>query len=170
MLESLGITKDLIADFIINIGSIVVLFLIVKKLVYKPVKKFTDERTARIMAQKEEAEKLSAESGAKLKEYNALLKECETAKINAIKEGEKEALKESEHIVTDAKKKAEEIVAKAEKKAQGKYDRAVEEANDYIVNLIMDGSSHLLKREITDEDNKKIVEEFLAGAMGDKNA
>ena len=58
MLASLGITKDLIADLIINIGSIVVLFVIVKKLAYKPVKKFMDARTERVMAQKTEAEAL----------------------------------------------------------------------------------------------------------------
>ncbi len=170
MLESLGITKDLIADLIINIGSIVVLFVIVKKLAYKPVKKFMDERTTRIMSAKAQAEKLSAESQAKAVEYEALLKECEIAKVNAIKEGEKEALKQSERIVTEAKGKAEEIVTKAEKKAQENYNRAIEEANDNIVNLIIDGSSHLLKREITDSDNRKIVEDFLASVKGDKNA
>ncbi len=172
MLASLGITKDLIADLIINIGSIVVLFIIVKKLAYKPVKKFMDERTARVMAQKEEAQKLSEESIAKSQEYDVLLKECETAKETAIKEGEKEALKESERIVTEAKKKAEDIVAKAEKKAQEKQTRAIEEANDYIVNLIMEGSSQLLSREITDDDNKKIVEQFLNSNVfkGDNNA
>ncbi len=170
MLESLGITKDLIADIIINIGSIVVLFVIVKKLAYKPVKKFMDERTARVMAEKSQAESLKAEAQEQLQKYNVLLTECETAKSDAIKEGEMQAHKESEEIIANAKKTAEEIVNKANVKAQEKYNRAIEEANDYIVNLTIDASSHLLKREITDEDNKKIVEEFLKSADGDKNA
>lgn len=170
MLASLGITKDLIADMIINIGSIVVLFVIVKKLAYKPVKKFMDERTERVMAQKAEVETLMAEADEKSAKYNALLAECETAKAEAVKEGEKQAHKESEEIIACAKKTAEEIVSKANIKAQEKYNRAIEEANDYIVNLTIDASSHLLKREITDEDNKKIVEEFLKSADGDKNA
>ena len=61
-------------------------------------------------------------------------------------------------------------MSKANIKAQDKYDRAVEEANDYIVNLTIDASSMLLKREINDDDNKKIVEEFLNSVDGDKNA
>ena len=112
MLESLGITKDLVADLIINIGSIIVLFVIVKKLAYKPVKNFMDARTERVMAQKTEAENLKAESEEKLKEYNVLLAECESAKAEAIKEGEKLAHKESEQIITEAKQKAKEIVDK----------------------------------------------------------
>jgi F-type H+-transporting ATPase subunit b len=170
MLESLGITKDLIADLIINIGSIIVLFVIVKKLAYKPVKKFMYERTERVMAQKAEAEALMAQAEEKEEKYNSLLAECESAKAEAIKEGEKQAHKESEEIISDAKIKAEDIVSKAKAKAQEKYDRAVEEANDYIVNLTIDASSMLLKREINDDDNKKIVEEFLNSVDGDKNA
>ncbi len=170
MLTSLGITKDLIADLIINIGSMVVLFLVVKKLAYKPVKKFMDERTARVMAQKEEAQRLSEEARIKSEECDVVLKECEEAKANAVKQGEKEALRESEEILTQAKQKASDIIDKANKKAQEKYDRAIEEANEYIVNLTLDASSMLLQRQMTDEDNKKIVEQFLGSVKGDENA
>ncbi len=169
MLESLGITKDLIADLVINIGSIVVLFLIVKKLAYKPVKKFMDERAARVNALKADAEAREKEAQEKIDEYTVLLAESEKAKSEAIKQGEKQALEESELIIANAKDKAKSIVDNANKKAQEKYDSAVEEANDYIVNLTIDASSHLLKREITDEDNKKIVKDFL-DSIGDKNA
>lgn len=170
LLASLGITKDLLADLVINIGSIIVLFLIVRKLAYKPVKKFMDERKAKINAQKEEAEELNKQAKQKLEEYNALLENCESAMDNAIKEGEKVAHKESEQIINDAKKKAEEILAKADKKAQEKHDRAAEEATNYVVNFAVEASSMLLKREVNDEDNKKIVEAFLNSVDGDKNA
>ncbi len=169
MLESLGITKDLIADLIINIGSIIVLFLIVKKLAYKPVKKFMDERTQRVNALKEDAISREKEAQEKIDRYTVLLQESEKAKAQAVKEGEKQALEESKAIISSAKEKAQSIVENANKKAQEKYDSAVEEANDYIVNLTVDASSHLLKREISDEDNKKIVKEFL-DSIGDKNA
>ncbi len=170
MLASLGITKDLIADLIINIGSIVVLFVVVKKLAYKPVKKFMDERSARVMAEKQKAEELNAIATAKIEEYGVLLAECEQAKVKAIKEGEQEALREAEEIVIQAKEKAEKILDKADKKAQEKYNNAVKEANGYIVNLTLEASSQLIKREITDADNKKFVEDFLNSYEGEKNA
>lgn len=170
MLTSLGITKDLIADIIINIVSIAVLFLIVKKLAYKPVKAFMDARAQRLADEKEAAEKLYNEAEEKIRQYDALMADCEKAKAQAIAQGEQLAHKESEQIITNAKNKAEEIVHKAETKAQEKYNRALEEANDYIVSLTIDATSKLLKREIKDDDNKKIVEEFLNSVEGDKNA
>ena len=170
MLTSLGITKDLIADIVINICSIVVLFLIVKKLAYNPVKKFMDARTEKIMASKAEAEELQKEAREKIEKYNVLLEDSETVKAKTIKEGEKQALEESNRIIASAKEKAQEIVGNANEKAREKYDRAVEEANDYIVNLTIDASSKLLKREINDADNKKMVEDFLNSVNGDENA
>ena len=169
MLTSLGINKDLIADFIINIGSIIVLFLIVKKLAYKPIKKFMDERTERVNSVRINAEAREKEAQEKINKYNVLLEESEKAKAKAVKEGEKQALEESKLIVSEAKDKAKVIVDNANKKAKEKYDSTIEEANDYIVNLTIEASSHLLKRELTDEDNKKIVKDFLE-SVGDKNA
>lgn len=170
MLSSLGITKDLLADLVINIVSIVVLFLVVKKLAYNPVKKFMAARTEKVMAQKLEAEKLAEEAQAKSFEYEELLKECENAKAQAIKEGEALAREESGQIVSAAKEKAQSIIDNANKKAEEKYNRMIDEANDYIVNLTIDASSKLLKREVNDEDNKKIVEAFLNSVDGDENA
>lgn len=170
MLSSLGITKDLLADLVINICSIIVLFLVVKKLAYNPVKKFMAARTERVTAQKREAEKLAREAQAKVYEYDELLKECETAKTQAIKDGEAVAREESARIVSVAKEKAQTIIDNANKKAEEKYSKTVEDANDYIVNLTIDASSKLLRREVNDEDNKKIVEDFLNSVDGDKNA
>ena len=42
-------------DLILNILNIVILFVIVRFLVYKPVKKFMDARTARVTAAAEDA-------------------------------------------------------------------------------------------------------------------
>ncbi len=170
MLSSLGITKDLLADLVINIVSIVVLFLVVKKLAYNPVKKFMAARTDKVMAQKLEAEKLAEEAQAKSSEYDELLKQCENAKAQAIKEGEAIAREESGQIVSAAKEKAQSIIDNANKKAEEKYNRMIDEANDYIVNLTIDASSKLLKREVNDEDNRKIVEAFLNSVDGDENA
>jgi F-type H+-transporting ATPase subunit b len=170
MLTSLGITKDLIADIIINIISIVVLFLIVKKLAYKPVKRFMSERSEKVMAEKQQAQELLEQAQVQKAECDLLMSECDKAKEKAIKEGEDAALKESEQIIRTAKEKAQTIIDKAEKKAQEKYDNAVREADTYVVNLAIDASKVLLGREVNDDDNKRIVEDFIKSLDGEENA
>ncbi len=170
MLTSLGITKDLLADLVINIGSIIVLFVIVKKLAYKPIKKFMDARTERLVTQRTDAERLNAEANKKIEEYNALIADCESAKAQVVADGEAIAHKESEIIISDAKNTAAEIVRKANIKAEEDYKKTMEEAEEHIIGLTMEASSVLLKRTVNDDDNKKIVEEFLRTIDGDKNA
>jgi F-type H+-transporting ATPase subunit b len=170
ILTSLGITKDTLADLIINIASIIVLYVVVKKIAYKPIKKFMDARTERLNLQRTEAEKLNEEASKKIEEYNALISDGESAKAQIIADGEEIAHKESEMIISEAKQTAAEIIRKANIKAEEHYKKTMEEAEDHIIGLSMEASSVLLKRTVNDEDNRKIVEEFLRTINGDKNA
>lgn len=165
----MNISADMIADLVINILSILVLFFVVRKLAYKPVKRFMDARTERIMNEKANAEKLASEAKQKGEEYEELLKKCEDAEKKAIQKGEDEAREEAERIIDTAHAKASQIISNAEKKAAEKYEKAVEEAQDEIVDISLEMASKLLSRQVNDDDNRRIVEGFLA-SIGDENA
>ena len=64
---------EIARDFIINIINIIILFVIVKALVYKPVKKFLDARNVKLSNARLEAEKLLNEAEEKKAEYKAAL-------------------------------------------------------------------------------------------------
>lgn len=172
MLESLGISKDLIADLLINIVSIIVLYLVVKKLAYKPVKKFLDARTEKVLAEKTEAEKSLTEANEMKEKYDELLKDCENAKAEALKEGVANAKAEAKEIIDSAREQAKTIVEKANKNAIEKEKEAIENSREEIVNLAIDASSALLRRQCDDADNKRIIENFLdsLNSNGDVNA
>lgn len=161
MLQSLGMSKDLIADLLINIVSIIVLYLVVKKLAYKPVKKFLDARTERVEAQKNEAATALTEATEMKEQYEELLKDSENAKADAIKEGINNAKAEATEIINSAREQAKTIVDKANKNAQAKEQEALDNAREEIVNLAIDASATLLKREFDDVDNKRLIEDFL---------
>ena len=161
MLQSLGMSKDLIADLLINIVSIIVLYLVVKKLAYKPVKKFLDARTERVEAQKNEAATALTEATEMKEQYEELLKDSENAKADAINEGINNAKAEATEIINSAREQAKTIVDKANKNAQAKEQEALDNAREEIVNLAIDASATLLKREFDDADNKRLIEDFL---------
>ncbi len=166
MLTSLGISKDLIADLLINIISIIVLYLVVKKLAYNPVKKFLDARTAKVEEQKTLAEKNLLEANELKEKYDKLLKDCDSTKADALKEGVATAEKEAKIILDNAKEEAKAIVDKATKTAQIKEQEAIDNSREQIIDLALDASSALLKRQLGDADNKKIIEDFLTSING----
>ena len=161
MLQSLGMSKDLIADLLINIVSIIVLYLVVKKLAYNPVKKFLDARTQRVEAEKSEASKNLSEATEMKEKYDELLKDCENAKAEAIKEGINNAKAEATEILDTAREQAKAIVDKANKNAKEKEQEVLDNAREEIVNLAIDASTALLHREFDDADNKRLIEDFL---------
>lgn len=162
----MNISTEMIADLIINIVSILVLFTVVRKLAYKPVKKFMQARTERVMKQKQDAEELAANAKQQSEEYSTLLKNSADAEKQAFKKGEERAKAEAQKIIADANDKANSIIATAQKKAEEAHKKMLEDAEDEIIDLSIEMSSKLLGREMNDDDNKKIVRNFL----GDKNA
>ncbi len=157
----MNISVEMIADLIINIVSVIVLFLVVRKLAYNPVKKFMAARTQRVMDEKKQADEALARANKKEKKYDELLNNSAAAEREAIIRGEEAARQEAEKIIHSAQEKAASILHTAEKKAEEKYKKTVEDAENEIVELSMEAAAKLLAREITDDDNKKIVNDFL---------
>ncbi len=164
------LSSDLLIDLVINIASIVVLFLIVKKLAYKPVKKYMTERTQRIVERETAANELAEQAKLKETEYNELIKNNDFLKAEAVKNAEAQARVQAQQIVDNANKKAEQIVSAAEKKSADEYRLMLENERDEMVKLTVDISSNLLERNIDTADNRKAVEAFFAALDGEKNA
>ncbi len=162
-----GLTlSDAAKDLIINIINIVVLFIIVKLLVYKPVKKFLNDRTERINAQKEEAKQLFLKAQETLDEHDKIIEE---AKISAEEESKKILLEANENaakIGNDAEKRAKEIIKAAKEDAEIEHKRAIENAKADIGDIAVGVSKSILSREITADDREKLVDEFLNSLEG----
>ena len=151
------------ADLLLNIINIIILFVVVKALVYKPVKKFLDNRNARVKEETGKAERMLDEANATLSEKDRLLSE-------GIKKGEEEAEKiileareNSRDIVEKAKKNAAEIEKKALSEAKEEKDKFIASSRDEIAELAVKIAERILKRETNKEDNEKIVKEFFEG-------
>ena len=94
------------------------------------------------------------------KSSNFLLFEND-AKADAIKEGINNAKAEATEIINSAREQAKAIVDEANKNAKEKEEEMLENSRDEIVDLAIDASAALLKREFDDADNKRLIEDFL---------
>ena len=66
------LSKDMLADLIINIVNILILFFVTKKLLYKPVKKYLAQRKERTTAAEKEAQTAKVNADAERAKYEAL--------------------------------------------------------------------------------------------------
>lgn len=152
-------------DILLNLLNIVLLFLIVRKLAYKPVRKFMDERTARVTAAAKQAQTKSTEADIAKAKYESMLKTGETQCEELLKNAQKQANAEAATIVADAQKQADEIVAKAKREAKQTHDDALKGMQAQVVALAFDISEKLLERSVQDADTKKMADRLFDGSL-----
>lgn len=154
------VISDAVKDLIINIIDIIILFVIVRALAYKPVKKFLDARKERIAKELSDAAALKSEAEEKAQEYGRLEEESRAKSSEMLSEAERNAKKAADEIIEAAKENAAQINAKARENAKKEYDAQLTSAKDDITEIAFDISKQVLAREVTDEDNKRIADAF----------
>ncbi|MCR5484933.1 MAG: F0F1 ATP synthase subunit B [Clostridiales bacterium] len=152
--------RNLPMDLILNILNIVLLFVIVRALVWKPVKKFLDARNEKLKKAAESAAADKAEALETKSKYEALIADIEKTAAETEEKAKKEAGMQAEKIIADAEKKAEDIKSDALKSAEDEKTRALENMRSDVVDLAFSISEKLIERNIKDGDNMKIAEKF----------
>lgn len=154
------VISDAVKDLIINIINIILLFVIVRTLAYKPVKKFLNDRRERIAAEKRDAEEQKAKAQEMYEQYERLLTENRNSRAEIISDAERAAKANAAEIIENAKKMAQEITDKARAETEKEREAAVASLKKDVTGMAFDISKRLLSREITDKDNQKIADEF----------
>lgn len=166
-MESLGLDLSKVPiDLILNLLNIVLLFLIVRTLAYKPIHKFMDARTERVNAESRAAEGKAQQAEQLKAEYAALLENGETVKQEQTAEARKAAEAEADRILADANAKAAQIVAEAREQAKKEHDEALGSMRRDVTDLAFDISEKLLEHSITDADTKKMADRLFDSRIG----
>jgi F-type H+-transporting ATPase subunit b len=160
-----SITDKLIPNgiwpLIIQLLSTLVMLVIVHKLLYKPVKNILDQRANFVDQQIKQAIAREAQANDRLAaletEQNKTKKALQTLRKQAQEEieGQKaRLLEEAQAQVAALKQKANEDISLAQQQAKAQLE-------DEMVNVALAASQRVLQRELTHQDNDKIVEQFI---------
>ena len=128
---------------------------------YKPVKKLLNERGNYIEQNIKEAEEknVMAAKLAQEAEENILKSQKEARKI--INEAKKDAMKEHDEIIAQTNEEIKNSKLQADLEIKKSKEKALADIHNEIVNVALDASKAILRREINEEDNSKLVEEFI---------
>lgn len=154
------ISSEMLADLVINIINIVILFLVTKKLLYKPVKQYLDARKEKIAAQFEEAQLSKKEAEEAKTEYCELIENAQALFDRTVDEAKAQAKESAERIVLDAKQQAQKLIDEAKLSAEAEHQKMLENAKNDIADVAVQISNKIIQREITDADNRRIIDSF----------
>ena len=151
-------------DIVIHIINIVVIFLLLRLLIYKPVRKFMANREEKISKQLEDAQAARQEAEQMQVQCSAQLNDAKEQASQVVRNGEEQAAKAADAILEDARKEASAILENARKQAEEDRRRTLASMQEEIANLAAEMAERILRREVRLEDNRTIVEDFFKKA------
>ena len=148
---------------LISLANLTLLYLGLKKFLYKPVKAVLENRKATIAKSYAEAEEYRTSANAAREEYAAKLATAHATADEIIHDATGLANKRSEKIVAEARIKADEIVRQGELEASMEKKKAMESIRRDITDVSAAMTEKLLKREMNEADHRSMSDEFLKG-------
>ena len=148
---------------LISLANLTLLYLGLKKFLYKPVKAVLENRKAAIAKEYAEAEEARNSANAARDEYAAKLATAHGKADEIIHDATVIANRRGDKIVSDAREKAEEIVRQGEMEAAMEKKKAMASIRRDITDVSAAMTEQLLKREMKEGDHRNMIDEFLKG-------
>ena len=146
---------------VISLVNLVILTMILKRFLFKPVKKILDSRRAAIDEDYAQAKTAREEAEETRKSYEEAMAAAKITGDQIIADASRTAEYRSNEIVAQAREKASEIRRQAEQDAVLERKKAEDEMKHEIADVSTQLTGKLLQREINEEDHRKLIDSFL---------
>lgn len=144
----------------------VVLFFVLKKLLFKPVMKVIDDRQKEIDGMYTDADNAKKTAQAMEAEYRQKLEMATQTGEQLVKEATVRGQNREEEIIRNANAQAEAIRAKAEADALQEKKKAINEAKDEISGIALAIAGKVVGKTLDGADQSRLVDSFIA-ELGD---
>ena len=139
----------------------IVLFLVLKKFLFKPVMKMIADRQQEIDGMYADADKAKTEAAAMEADYRQRLENAAQTSERMMKEAVVRAQAREDEIVTQAKVEAAAIMDKAVADIAQEKKKAVNDAKDEISEMAMAIAGKVVGRALNSEDQAALVDHFI---------
>ncbi|MBR5742909.1 MAG: F0F1 ATP synthase subunit B [Clostridia bacterium] len=168
MHEWLDIISVNLWDVLISLANLAILFLLLKRFLYKPVKAAIAAREEAVAKEYRDAEEAKAAAEADRKAWDERMRLAESEAGEILKQASAAAEKRSDAMLAEARDSADGILRQAKTEAELEKKKAEAGIKQEIVDLSAVLTEKMLSREIRREDHEALVREFLE-EIGEKS-
>lgn len=148
------------SDILIHIINVIVLFIMLRLILIKPISAFLSARAERIASELKDAETKNDEALALKAEYEQHMASYEKEGHEIIRASQLKATDQADAIVKDARGQSERIVSDAQTRIANEKAQAIAEARTEVALLATEIAARILKREVSVSDNKAVAEDY----------
>ncbi len=148
-------------DFLVQFIAFIIMIALVTIFAYKPIKKYLNKRKELLAKEVEEAKKNNEEAKANLMSSSKEIALAHQKAQEILKRANEEALSEKEKILHQANEEAKMQIIKANIEIENNKTKAEDELKKELGSVAIDLSKKVLEREVNEEDNAKIIDDFI---------
>ena len=142
-------------DIAIHLVNIVVLYILLRVLIWKPVRKFMAARADRVQKEMDQAKELQAKAEQAKADYDSRLADVQATCEQMLTDGRKKAQAAGQQAIDEAKVEANQILTQARSEAAQEKQRAMDNVQDELVDLAVDMAGRVLRFD--DETRKNLL-------------
>lgn len=160
-MQSMEVISMNIWQMLISLCNLLLLFLILKKFLYKPVKKMLASREAQIQEQYTAADQARADAEKKQAAWTEKMQKAKAQADHMITSAAATAEERGDAIIAEATNRADGIVRQAKNDAMLEKRKAEAQIRQEIVDISSLMAEKMLEREINTEDHRAMIDSFL---------
>lgn len=147
--------------FVWTILTFLLLVFVLAKFAWKPLLKMLQDREDMVRSSIEDAEKAKSELERLNEESEAIMAKARSEAQSILADGKAAAEKVKDDIIAKSKEQANKIREDAGNQIQVEKDKAISEIKKEVVNLTLSVAEKLIQKNLSDADNKSLIEESL---------
>ena len=143
--------------------NLLILYLFLKKFLFKPVKKMIDTRQEEVDQMYSSAEEKCKEAEELKDEYEKRLSAAKEESEEILKSAQRRAALKEEEIVNEAKAEAERVLLRADEKIELERKKILNEVKDEVSGLAVDIASAVIGRDVAEDEHRELINSFIEG-------
>ena len=141
--------------------NLLVLYFVLRKLLFKPVKNMIDSRQQEIDGMYSNAEKSREDADAMKADYEEKISHAQEESEEILKNAVRRAQLREEEILREANDKAARVMKRAEEQVEMEKKRAINEVKNEVSDMAIGIASAVIERDIDRKEHEALIDEFI---------
>lgn len=141
--------------------NLLILYFILKKILFKPIKNMIDSRQKEVDDMYSDAENARSEAEKMKEEYEEKLSQANKESEEILKNAQRRALLKEEEILKEANAEAARTLERAEEQIALEKKRALNEVKDEVSEMAIGIASAVIERDVKADEHKALIDDFI---------
>ncbi|MBQ8372587.1 MAG: F0F1 ATP synthase subunit B [Clostridia bacterium] len=141
--------------------NLLILYLVLKKILFKPVRKMIETRQKEVDDMYTDAEESKTAANEMKTEYEAKLRDAETESEEILRSAQRRAQLKEEEILRDAREQAQRTLDRAEEQVELEKKRAINEVKDEVSEMAIGIAAAVIERDISEDEHRELIDSFI---------